>query len=81
MSKKSMNKKSSPKKLNENELLMKCMDRVQDSTDELVISTKSLLNLTETGIRKTADNTRCVQVSLCKIFFFCFINYFFINRK
>ena len=72
MSKKSMNKKSSPKKLNENELLMKCIDRVQDSTDELVISTKSLLNLTETGIRKTADNSRCVQVSWCKIFFFLF---------
>ena len=69
MSKKSMNKKSSPKKLNENELLKKCIDRVQDSTDELVISTKSLLNLTETGIRKTADNSRCVQVSLCKVFF------------
>ena len=50
MSKKSMNKKSSPKKLNENELLKKCIDRVQDSTDELIISTKSLLNLTETGI-------------------------------
>ena len=63
MSKKSMNKKSSPKKLNENELLKKCIDRVQDSTDELVILTKSLLNLTETGIRKTADNSRCVQVS------------------
>ena len=63
MSKKSMNKKSSPKKLNENELLKKCIDRVQDSTDELVISTKSLLNLTETGIRKTADNSKCVQVS------------------
>ena len=72
MSKKSMNKKSSPKKLNENELLMKCIDRVQDSTDELVISTKSLLNLTETGIRKTSDNSKCVQVSLCKIFFFLF---------
>ena len=49
-----------------------CIDRVQNSTDELIISTKSLLNLTETGIRKTADNSRCVQVSLCKIFFFLF---------
>ena len=68
-----MNKKSSPNQLNENELLKKCIDRVQDSTDELVISTKSLLNLTETGIRKTADNSKCVQVSV-RYSFFCFIN-------
>ena len=81
MSKKSTNKKSSPKKLNENELLKKCIDRVQDSTDELVISTKSLLTLTETGIKKQLTIVDVFRLVCVRYSFFCFINYFFINRK
>ena len=80
MSKKSINQKSSPKKLNENELIRKCMERVQASNDELITTTKSLVSLTETGIRKTAENSKCVQVSIRYCVFVLLINFLLIGN-
>ena len=80
MSKKSINQKSSPKKLNENELIRKCMERVQASNDELITTTKSLVSLTETGIRKTDENSKCVQVSIRYCVFVLLINFLLIGN-
>ena len=80
MSKKSINQKSSLKKLNENELIRKCMERVQASNDELITTTKSLVSLTETGIRKTDENSKCVQVSIRYCVFVLLINFLLIGN-
>jgi hypothetical protein len=56
------------------------MERVQASSDELITTTKSLVSLTETGIRKTDENSKCVQVSIRYCVFVLLINFLLIGN-